>query len=1264
MAFKVIEEKHEKVRDTNPNTYLKRAEDFIKKEKYPEALKAINTALEYGKDNPMVLAECNKVKPLIDPDIILEDYEIDLQEKNYKALKSKINEALKVSNNSYRVKEKCSEIERMILKNEINDSKIILKDIKSLVNEGNLRVASNKLESYEILKNTNSLEIKNEVKRLEDEIKNKRAKANEYIRKADEAINKKDIKEAKRCADLAVTYCIDIVIKEKQKHIHGKCKEVEIDLKASTLMSEAKNEFLARNYYDSIKKAEYATKCCKSYKIIYDKYNREYTYLLKAIYARPDYELFILAKKLEECGETKFAYELYDKTNLMEAQYRCGVILKKNNDYKKAKEKFEIAANGGNCDAIIEILREEKDVRKYNQMIFHYAEKFPEVQQKLNENKIKFIISDLKNECEKYISDKRYNLAINKIDEALKISQNALYIENLKKEILNDVKKAKELDIEIRNQELKAKKLIVEANTYYNNRMYYEAIKCTEEATKVCKDKKMFGKYKKIYNLLFDKIYKLPLDKKIEIADMLYKNNDLCIAKDIYSKIDLPETRYKEGLIYEKMNNIPKAKEILKKLADEGYDDAIISLIRLALDGKEKNELIFSHLEKNPKLIDKINKANIKPNVDEMIKKCNYSISQKEYDDVYRIINFAKKYFSNSNDVLEVCTKIQDTIDNIRISASEKIISRVNEYIKIGELDKASQELELLSDEVAIYENIKLEVKELNDKITENKNMAYTLLIEAKELVNKNKFEEAINLANKSLEYECSSENKKRIDEIHQLIDRVKLENYIEQLMTEANNEFNNEYYYNSVNLVDMAIESCKDNEDLYQNYCGIFDSFMEKIFSLGDDEIARIGNRFLMAGKIPKAKEYYKLSNSPEAKYQEGILLCQENNIKEALDKFVEASKQNHIGAIVSLIMITGTSSEYKNLNFANVNYKKLKKINKDEAKNTCYYMQTAYKVPQKDITYIKYKNIIDFRSKFIKFIIILTLITGIIIPVGFKIGLIKGKCISINVDLDNSDNYLLVNQKIDIKEKIKMKPSFAKKPKITIESSNDLIVETYDNYIFTNAEGSCVISFYCNGKKIKQIPVTVSNYIVESANIFTAIDLCNVGDTCTVYILFNGKGDKENCPIEITSSNEDVIEVNDRKLIAKGVGKCTIEVNVGSYTKELKYNIKRKKDSYDEEMQYSNSNTINDSSYILDCNNRYLSTDELEGISEEGLRYIINEIYARHGYIFKDEEFNEYFENKSWYSKNYDFDEKDFNKYEAYNIDLIVQYITDVYY
>ena len=49
----------------------------------------------------------------------------------------------------------------------------------------------------------------------------------------------------------------------------------------------------------------------------------------------------------------------------------------------------------------------------------------------------------------------------------------------------------------------------------------------------------------------------------------------------------------------------------------------------------------------------------------------------------------------------------------------------------------------------------------------------------------------------------------------------------------------------------------------------------------------------------------------------------------------------------------------------------------------------------------------------------------SGIIIPVGFKIGLIKGKCISINVDLDNTDNCLLVNQKIDIKEKIKMKPS-----------------------------------------------------------------------------------------------------------------------------------------------------------------------------------------------------------------------------------------------
>lgn len=81
--------------------------------------------------------------------------------------------------------------------------------------------------------------------------------------------------------------------------------------------------------------------------------------------------------------------------------------------------------------------------------------------------------------------------------------------------------------------------------------------------------------------------------------------------------------------------------------------------------------------------------------------------------------------------------------------------------------------------------------------------------------------------------------------------------------------------------------------------------------------------------------------------------------------------------------------------------------------------------------------------------------------------------------------------------------------------------------------------------------------------------------------------------------------------------------------------------------------------SSYIIpDSNSRYLSICELKGCSSSELALIRNEIYARHGYIFKKAKYRDYFNSKSWYQGCYTadcFDEGVFNDYEQANIDLI---------
>ena len=76
----------------------------------------------------------------------------------------------------------------------------------------------------------------------------------------------------------------------------------------------------------------------------------------------------------------------------------------------------------------------------------------------------------------------------------------------------------------------------------------------------------------------------------------------------------------------------------------------------------------------------------------------------------------------------------------------------------------------------------------------------------------------------------------------------------------------------------------------------------------------------------------------------------------------------------------------------------------------------------------------------------------------------------------------------------------------------------------------------------------------------------------------------------------------------------------------------------------------------YILkNSNKEKLEWDDVKGLTEEEIRYARNEIYARHGYIFKADDLNKYFKSKKWYKgtvKASKFDEGVFNKYERYNI------------
>lgn len=85
----------------------------------------------------------------------------------------------------------------------------------------------------------------------------------------------------------------------------------------------------------------------------------------------------------------------------------------------------------------------------------------------------------------------------------------------------------------------------------------------------------------------------------------------------------------------------------------------------------------------------------------------------------------------------------------------------------------------------------------------------------------------------------------------------------------------------------------------------------------------------------------------------------------------------------------------------------------------------------------------------------------------------------------------------------------------------------------------------------------------------------------------------------------------------------------------------------------------TDEETDYVIPySSDRYLTNDDLVGLSSEELMYARNEIYARHGYIFNDAEIRAYFEKKPWYTgtvKSEDFSSSVFNDYEYKNITFL---------
>lgn len=81
----------------------------------------------------------------------------------------------------------------------------------------------------------------------------------------------------------------------------------------------------------------------------------------------------------------------------------------------------------------------------------------------------------------------------------------------------------------------------------------------------------------------------------------------------------------------------------------------------------------------------------------------------------------------------------------------------------------------------------------------------------------------------------------------------------------------------------------------------------------------------------------------------------------------------------------------------------------------------------------------------------------------------------------------------------------------------------------------------------------------------------------------------------------------------------------------------------------------------YTFPSDRQYITQADLDVRSRDEIRLILNEMYARHGYIFSSPQYRQYFESQPWYrgtSTDQEAVASYFNAYETANKNFIIQY------
>lgn len=271
--------------------------------------------------------------------------------------------------------------------------------------------------------------------------------------------------------------------------------------------------------------------------------------------------------------------------------------------------------------------------------------------------------------------------------------------------------------------------------------------------------------------------------------------------------------------------------------------------------------------------------------------------------------------------------------------------------------------------------------------------------------------------------------------------------------------------------------------------------------------------------------------------------------------------------------------------------------------------------------------------------------------------------------VELDQNEISMVVGDTTLLKASVK--PDGAKNKGFNWSTSDSEIATVSNGTVKAKKAGTSIITVKSENGKEDSCKVTITDKEIESITLNHSDVSVKVGKK----IQLSAKIQPTDAPIgnlKWTSSDEEIALVNSEGYITgvkAGIVKitCSTENNKeASCVVTVKDNETSKKSTNNtttttpsDNINESENSTINNSSDFIfaDSSTRKLTESEVEKLSDYEVNRAINEIYARHGYVFKEEKWRNLFGSMSWYQPNAGYDGS-LNSVESYNIALLAKY------